>query len=178
MVSFLTNDCVQCLYQYSITAVWSSWQRRWQFNSSPSACQKAVNVEIQDSLCQQGIAKDHVTVNWWFISQHCWLLQEQWCWRIVESHNSKLLVNLSTFQGGVLHNGMWQSHLKDRLLRERCRHGQDHSALLFIGAEAVYPDCVIQNICSESRFIKTKEDIRYLFWAKWRFFDFVRCLVQ
>lgn len=73
--------------------------------------------------------------------------------------------------------------LKDRLLQERHRYVQDHPAFLYLGEEAVCPDCVIQNICTKSRFIKTKEDMSSIYGLRSelseKFFNvFVRCLVR
>ena len=56
-----------------------------------------------------------------------------------------------------------ERNLKDGLLEERRRYVQDHPAFLFLGEEAVCPDYVIQDVCTESRFIKTKEDISSIY---------------
>ena len=56
-----------------------------------------------------------------------------------------------------------EKNLKDRLLQERYRYIQDHPAFLFLGEEAVCPNCVIEDICTESRFIKTKEDMSSIY---------------
>ena len=53
--------------------------------------------------------------------------------------------------------------LKERLLQERHIYVQDHPAFLFLGEEAVCPESIIDNICTNSKFIKTKEDIDCIF---------------
>jgi hypothetical protein len=54
-------------------------------------------------------------------------------------------------------------NLKDRLLQERRRYIQDHPAFFFLGEEVVCPNCVIEDICKESKFIKTKEDMSSIY---------------
>ena len=56
-----------------------------------------------------------------------------------------------------------ESCSKHRLLQARHRYVQNHPAFLFPGEEAVCPDCVIQNICAESRFNNTEEDMNSIY---------------
>ena len=86
-----------------------------------------------------------------------------------ESHNPKLII-YNAYQGSKRRRiAAWnvtdslERNLKDRLLQERRRYVQDHPAFLFLGEEAVCPDCVIEDICTESRFIKTKEDMSSIY---------------
>lgn len=89
--------------------------------------------------------------------------------RLFESHNFKLII-CDAYQGSKRRRiAAWdvteslERILKERLLQERHRYFQDHPAFLFLGEEAVCPDCVIQNICTKSRFIKTKEDMSSIY---------------
>jgi hypothetical protein len=52
-------------------------------------------------------------------------------------------------------------NLKDRLLQERRRYIQDHPAFFFL--ERLCPNCVIEDICKESKFINTKEDMSSIY---------------
>ena len=86
-----------------------------------------------------------------------------------EAHYPKLII-CSAYRGSKRRRvAAWdvteslERNLKDKLLQERCRYIQDHPAFLFLGEEAVCPDCVIQDICTESRFIKTKEDMSSIY---------------
>ena len=89
--------------------------------------------------------------------------------KLFESHNPKLVISNKYTASKRRRVAAWdvteslESNLKDRLLQERHRYVQDHPAFLFLGEEAVCPDCVIQNICTESRFIKTKEDMTSIY---------------
>lgn len=49
--------------------------------------------------------------------------------------------------------------LRNRLLEERQKYVSDHPVFAMIGEKAVCPNCVIDTICKEARFIRTKEDI-------------------
>ena len=49
--------------------------------------------------------------------------------------------------------------LRNRLLEERQKYVLDHPLFAMIGETAVCPNCVIDKICKEARFIRTKEDI-------------------
>lgn len=49
--------------------------------------------------------------------------------------------------------------LRNRLLEERQKYVFDHPMFAMIGEKAVCPNCVIDKICKEARFIRTKEDI-------------------
>ena len=49
--------------------------------------------------------------------------------------------------------------LRNRLLEERQKYVCDHPMFAVIGEKAVCPNCVIDKICKEARFIRTKEDI-------------------
>ena len=42
----------------------------------------------------------------------------------------------------------------------------DHPVFATIGEQAVCPNCVIDNICKEARFISTKEDISNIFGSR------------
>ena len=52
-----------------------------------------------------------------------------------------------------------EAALKERLVEERSKYVRDHPAYMFIGENSVCPDCVISDICRNSRFIKSKQDI-------------------
>ena len=49
--------------------------------------------------------------------------------------------------------------LKNRLIQERKKYVQDHPVFIMIGEKAVCPNCVIDAICKEARFVQSKEDI-------------------
>ena len=86
-----------------------------------------------------------------------------------ESHNPHLII-CETQKGTKRRRvAVWdvteslESCLKRRLLQARHRYVQEHPAFLFLGEEAVCLDCVIQNICAESRFIKTEDDMSSIY---------------
>ena len=86
-----------------------------------------------------------------------------------ESHNPKLKICTADQGSKKRRVAAWdvteslERILKERLLQERHRYVQDHPAFLFLGEEAVCPGCVIQDICTDSRFIKTKEDMNSIY---------------
>ena len=47
--------------------------------------------------------------------------------------------------------------LRNRLLEERQKYVFDHPMFAIIGETAVCPNCIIDKICKEARFIQTKD---------------------
>ena len=52
-----------------------------------------------------------------------------------------------------------EATIKQRLVEERRKYMRDHPAYMFLGENAVCPDCVIHEISKNSRFINSKEHL-------------------
>ena len=52
-----------------------------------------------------------------------------------------------------------EDDLRIRLKEERTKFMVDHPSFVIVGEMAVCPDCVIDYVCKDARFIKTKEDL-------------------